>query len=84
MALDIQTTKHVFFGDVLQAVPEIDSDMAWEAMNNSDIAYGNNAETMLNKNDLEIILRDIAEEPADIVEKALALIPDDVLISLGC
>lgn len=74
----VRTTKHIYLGDLLEAVPEVDEDAVWQTVNDSDISFGNNADTMVNKDDLSRIIGD--EEGS---EKILALVPEGILISLG-
>ncbi len=77
--VEIQTTRHIFLGDLLDAFPEVDSEAVWQAVNDSDISFGTNSDTFMNKNDLISFLDDEAEG----TEELLASIPDDVFISLG-
>jgi hypothetical protein len=80
--VEIQTIRHIYLGDLLDAVPGVDSDAIWQAVIDSDISFGNNAETLINTDDLYNIL-DAAEVSSEDGEKIMALIPEGVLISLG-
>ncbi len=79
----IQTMRYIYQGDLLDQIPAKYHDDVGNAINNSDTSFGNNADTMMSVSDFADCLNS-AEVPARTITKVLNMIPEGVLISLGC
>jgi hypothetical protein len=78
--IEIQTTRHIFLGDLIGTSDPHD---VWGAVQNSDVSFGSNADTMIDKTSFGWIM-DNGDVPEKYQKKILAMIPDDgVFISLG-
>jgi hypothetical protein len=77
--IEIQTTRHIFLGDLIGTSDPHD---VWGAVNASDVSFGCNHDTMVHPKTLEDIM-ERGDVPEKYGRKILSMIPEGVVISLG-